>query len=64
MLIEILGEPYGLDLDDLKVRFTGNTFELGVSEAMLGRVLNAFGEPTDAAGEIRELLNKRAQPER
>ena len=52
MLIEILGEPYGLDLDNLKVRFTGNAFELGVSELMLGRVLNAFGEPTDAAGEI------------
>ncbi|WP_415406163.1 V-type ATP synthase subunit B [Sulfurovum sp. CS9] len=52
MLIEILGEPYGLNLDNIKVRFTGNAFELGVSEAMLGRVLNAFGEPTDAGGEI------------
>lgn len=52
MLIEILGDSYGVDLDDLKVRFTGSTFELGVSEAMLGRVLNAFGEPADEAGEI------------
>ena len=52
MLIEILGEPYGLNLDNLKVRFTGNAFELGVSELMYSRVLNAFDEPTDAAGEI------------
>ena len=41
MLIEILGEPYGLNLDDLKVRFTGNTFELGVSET---RVFNRYFE--------------------
>ncbi|MEA3418744.1 MAG: V-type ATP synthase subunit B [Campylobacterota bacterium] len=52
MLIEILGEPYGLDVDKLKVHFTGNLFELGVSEAMLGRVMNAFGEPTDDGGKI------------
>jgi len=53
MLIEILAEPYGLDIDNLKVHFSGSTFELGVSEGMLGRVLNAFGEPTDGAEEIR-----------
>ena len=53
MLIEILGEPYGLDLDTIKVHFTGNAFELGVSEAMLGRVLNAFGETTDEGEDIQ-----------
>ncbi len=52
MLIEILGEPYGLDIDNLKVHFTGSTFELGVSEGMLGRVLNAFGEEADDGGEL------------
>jgi V/A-type H+-transporting ATPase subunit B len=52
MLIEVLAEPYGLDLDDIKVQFTGNTFELGVSESMLGRVMNAFGEPRDEAGAV------------
>jgi len=53
MLIEILGEAYGLDLDDLKVHFTGTSFELGVSESMLGRVMNAFGEAVDnSADEI------------
>lgn len=52
MLIEILGEPYGLNLDDLKVRFTGNQFELAVSETMLGRVLNAFGETVDEGEDI------------
>ena len=53
MLIEILGESYGLDLDEIKVRFTGNTFELAVSESMLGRVLNAFGETVDEGGDIQ-----------
>lgn len=52
MLIEILGEPYGLNIDNLKVHFTGSTFELGVSESMLGRVLNAFGEQTDDGSEL------------
>ena len=52
MLIEILGEPYGINIENIKVHFTGSTFELGVSEKMLGRVLNAFGEPTDEKGEI------------
>ncbi len=53
MLIEILGEPYGLNIDNLRVQFTGNIFELGVSDKMLGRVMDAFGEPTDDKGEIR-----------
>ena len=52
MLIEILAEPYGLDIDNLKVQFTGSTFELGVSETMLGRIMNAFGEAADGADEI------------
>ncbi len=54
MLIEILGEAYGLNLDELKAHFTGSSFELGVSESMLGRVMNAFGEAVDSnAEEIR-----------
>ncbi len=54
MLIEILGESYGLNIDDLKIHFTGSLFELGVSESMLGRVMNAFGEAVDSHGdEIR-----------
>ena len=52
MLIEILGEPYGLDIDNLKVHFSGSVFELGVSTEMLGRVMDAFGKPTDERGEI------------
>ncbi len=52
MLIEILGEPYGLDIDNLKVHFSGSVFGLGVSVEMLGRVMDAFGKPTDERGEI------------
>jgi V/A-type H+/Na+-transporting ATPase subunit B len=52
MLIEVLAEPYGLDVDEMKVHFTGSVFELGVGEGMLGRVMNAFGEPVDGGGDI------------
>ncbi len=52
MLIEILAEPYGLDVENIKVHFSGTVFELGLSEAMLGRVLNAFGEPVDGTGDL------------
>lgn len=52
MLIEILGEPYGLNINNLKVHFTGSVFELGVNVEMLGRVMDAFGKPVDERGEI------------
>ena len=52
MLIEILGDSSGLDVENLKIHLTGSTFELGVNEKMLGRMLNAFGEPIDKKGEI------------
>jgi len=52
MLIEILGESYGLDIDTIKVHFSGTLFRLGVNETMLGRVMDAFGTPIDDSGEI------------
>ncbi len=51
-LIEILGEPYNFNLEDITVRFSGELFKLGVSENMLGRILNAYGEPVDEFGKI------------
>jgi len=51
-LIEILGEPYDFNLKDITVKFTGELFKLGVSEKMLGRILNIYGEPVDELGKI------------
>ena len=51
-LIEILGQTHNLSLEDIKVKFTQEAFMLNVSTQMLGRTLNAFGEPTDELGEI------------
>ncbi len=51
-LIEILGQTHNLNLEDIKVKFSGEAFKLNVSSQMLGRTLNAFGEPIDNLGDI------------
>ena len=51
-LIEILGQTYNLNLEDIRVKFSGEAFMLNVSTQMLGRTLNAFGEPMDELGDI------------
>ncbi len=51
-LIEILGQTHDLNLEDIKVKFSGEAFKLNVSSQMLGRTLNAFGEPIDNLGDI------------
>ena len=42
----------GINLSNSKVRFTGRTMELGVSEDMLGRVFDGLGRPIDDGPEI------------
>ncbi|OMH40745.1 V-type ATP synthase subunit B [Desulfurobacterium indicum] len=51
-LIEILGETEGIEVNAIHVRFTGKPFKIPVSERMLGRIFNAFGEPADKLGSI------------
>ncbi|WP_456426697.1 V-type ATP synthase subunit B [Desulfurobacterium sp.] len=51
-LIEILGETEGIEVNTIRVRFTGKPFTIPVSERMLGRIFNAFGEPVDKLGSI------------
>ncbi len=51
-LIELLGQTEGIENNRLRVRFTGKPFSIPVSERMLGRTFNAFGEPIDKLGNI------------
>lgn len=51
-LIEILGETHNLNLEDIRVKFSGQPFMLESTEKMLGRSLNAFGEPIDQLGDL------------
>jgi type III secretion protein N (ATPase) len=46
-----LGEPVGIGADSL-VTPTGRPFEIGVSDRLLGRVLDGLGRPIDGRGPI------------
>ncbi len=46
-VIQIFGSNAGLDAHKTKVKFLGETIKIPVSEEMLGRVFNGFGEPID-----------------
>ncbi len=41
-----------------RVKNTGNPIEIGLSNALLGRVINIFGEPIDGLGEIKTDIKK------
>lgn len=51
-LIEVLGNSYDLGVAEIRVKFTGEPFSVGVGEMMLGRTFNAFGEPVDRLGPV------------
>src|SRR3989344_1997934 len=50
----VLGDYESLS-SGTKVRTTGHLMEIGVSEEMLGRVVNAIGEPIDEMGKFKKL---------
>ncbi len=50
--IAIMGETEGIKEGDI-VRRTGKLFEVPVGRAVLGRVINAIGEPIDGLGPIK-----------
>ena len=52
VLVQLFDSAAGLSLSDSKVRFLGHGVELGVSEHMLGRVLDGMGEPIDGGAPI------------
>ncbi len=51
-LVQLFESSAGINLSDSKVRFLGHGIELGVSEAMLGRVFDGLGHPKDGKSEI------------
>ncbi len=52
VLVQLFDSAAGLNLSESRVRFTGHGVELGVSEDLLGRVLNGMGEPIDGGAPI------------
>lgn len=48
----MLGSDEGIKEGD-EVRLTGNVVQVPVGEAMLGRVVNALGQPIDGKGEVK-----------
>ena len=52
VLVQLFDSSAGLSLAKSKVRFVGHGVELGVSEHMLGRVLDGMGRPIDGGAAI------------
>jgi len=46
-VVQVYGSTTGMSPTSTGVSFTGNTFKLPVSDDMLGRIFNGFGEPID-----------------
>ena len=51
-VVQLFESAQGATTEGTKVRFLGRTFELGVSEDMLGRIFNGSGKPMDNGPEI------------
>ncbi|MBO6165494.1 MAG: V-type ATP synthase subunit B [Eubacterium sp.] len=51
-LVQLFENSTGINLESSKVKFTGRTMELGVSEDMLGRVFDGLGRTIDDGPEI------------
>lgn len=51
-IVQLFEGTSGIDTKNTRVRFTGETMKIGVSEEMLGRVFNGIGKPIDGLPEI------------
>ena len=51
-VVQLFEGTSGIDTKNTKVRFTGETMRLGVSEEMLGRVFDGVGRPIDGGPAI------------
>ena len=51
-LVQLFENSTGINLESSKVKFTGRTMELGVSEDMLGRVFDGLGRTIDEGPDI------------
>lgn len=63
-VVQIFEETSGIDVRGTKVEFTGETFKMGVSEDMLGRVFNGSGKHIDGGPQIlpEQFLDIQGQP--
>lgn len=50
--VQVFEGSSGLDTKGTRVRFTGETMKIGLSEEMIGRVFNGLGKPLDNSPEI------------
>ncbi len=51
-VVQVFGSTTGMSPETTGVTFTGETFKLPVSDDMLGRIFNGFGEPIDGGPKI------------
>jgi len=51
-VVQLFESTQGITTEGTKVRFLGRTFEIGVSEEMLGRVFNGSGRPIDGGPDV------------
>jgi V/A-type H+-transporting ATPase subunit B len=51
-VVQVFGTTAGLNVSDTRVKFIGETMQLGVSTEMLGRVFTGLGEPRDKGPQI------------
>ncbi len=56
-VIQVFGPTAGLNTTGTKVKFLGETFKLGVSTEMLGRVFDGMGRPRDKGPKINPEKN-------
>lgn len=64
VIAQVFEGTSGLSTDNVKVKFTGNPFELSLSKEILGRTFNGVGRPIDGGGDIfsNDLFNINGQP--
>lgn len=67
-VVQVFEGTRGLDTKETSVRFTGETMQIGVSEELLGRILDGTGQPIDGGPEIiaeeeRDIYGSSINPE-
>lgn len=51
-VVQVFGQTSGMDVNNTRVKFLGNTAQVSVSDDMLGRIFNGLGEPIDKLSPI------------
>lgn len=51
-VIQVFGETSGLSPSRTRIKLSGDTFKLGVSRGVIGRIFNGMGRPIDGGPEI------------